>query len=399
VRALLVALLLLVGAAPAHARLTQTAPRKTFVVDLVYSYSLVKNAYDDEGHKTQLIDKLRRYEPGGGLQGVIIPDARVTYHVVVPQLQYGILDQLTLAVAMPFTGLTQVEPRLGWEPGDYHWWLGRAYTEADFWAWAASMGQPRPGTWKGNQGAPSDLVLGLRWRWSDLIPAVTRADVGLALTVTGALPTGRPKDPEQIVSAGTTTWDLHFQGELGLHQATDLVVPRTGGRLVLGIDLFWETFFRHRYDSPVGAVHPLILNLAPYLGPSYTIKPGDFLGFLVQAEVVAVKGPIRKGWLTRRVADPSTLPPLLTFSVGYSFTYLLQSDWRSDSALWDWTQEKLWRPGYKNRLHLEAVVSFLRLGAPLMLVASYKNLSWIPGRNCRASDVISVGLRGPLRFF
>jgi hypothetical protein len=393
-----VLLVLLVGG-PAHARLTQTLPRKTFLLDLAYNYSLVKNAFDDHGRKTQLLDRIQRYEPGGGMQGTIIPDARVTYHVVVPQLQYGITDSLSLGLAVPVVGMTQVEPRLGWEPGDYHWWLGRAYTEEDFWAWAASMGQGKPGTWRGNRGAVSDLVLGLRWRFSDLAPVLGRHGVGLALTLLGALPSGRPRDPEQIVSAGTTSWDLHFQGELGVHLAVDKVLQSTGSRLTLGLDLFYEAFFRHRYTAPEGKIHPLLLNLRPYVGKTYTIDPGDFLGFMVQAEVVAVKGPIRSSWLTRRTPSPEALPPLLSLSVGYSFTYLYQSDWRSDSPLWDFTQEKLWRPGFKNRLIFEAVLSFLRLGAPLQLYVQYKNLSWIPGRNCRASDVVGVGLRGPLKFF
>jgi hypothetical protein len=37
----------------------------------------------------------------------------------------------------------------------------------------------------------------------------------------------------------------------------------------------------------------------------------------------------------------------------------------------------------------------LRLGTPLQAYLSYRTLSWIPGRNSRATDVVTVGLRAP----
>jgi hypothetical protein len=369
------------------------------MLDVAYNHSWLKNAYDNDGKKTELIDRIHRYEPGGGMQGIIIPNASVTYQILVLQLQYGILDYLTVGVGLPLVLQTKVDPKLGWVKGDYHWWLGREYSAQDFWQWAASMGQPRPGTWRGNQGVLSDLILGVRYRFSDHIPQLAARGWGAALSIYGALPTGQPKDPELLVASGTTSWDLHFQGELSFHLAVDKVIRATQNRLILGGDVFYEIFFKRRYDSARGTVNPLIMTLAPYIGDTYTLDPGDFLGFRVQAHVVAIKGPIRNSWLTRKVADKKSLPPLLTFGIGYSFTWLYGSDWQSDSALWDWTQEKLWRPGYKNRLYLDLMLSFIRLGVPLQTYLSYKNLSWIPGKNCRAADVISVGVRGPLKFW
>jgi len=380
-------------------RPSETLPKYTFLFDAAYVHSFLNHAYGNDGENTQLIDKLYRYEPGGGLQGIIIPDARVTYQLLVLKLQYGLTDDLSLGLGVPVVLATTVEPRLSWVPGDYMWWLGRSYTEQDFWDWAASMGQPRPGTFRGNRGALSDIVLGARWRFSDRIPALAGTDLRLAFATYGVLPTGRKKDPEEIVATGTTTWDLHFQGELGFHLGADWTVPGTDRRLTLGLDAFYEILFRHRYITPQGTINPLILNLAPYVGDSYTLDPGDFLGAALSLEAVLARGPVGENWLTARTENPESLPPLLTLTVGYAFTWLFQSDWQSQSALWDWSQEKLWRPGYKNRLTAELVLSLLRLGWPLQVVVGYSNLSWIPGRNCRATDTLTVGVRAPAKFF
>ena len=60
--------------------------------------------YDDTGRLTPLIDEIERYEPGGGWQGTIVPDVLVHYGVLVSQLQYGLLDDLSLG---PGTTLVQ----------------------------------------------------------------------------------------------------------------------------------------------------------------------------------------------------------------------------------------------------------------------------------------------------
>ena len=83
----------------------------------------------------------------------------------------------------------------------------------------------------------------------------------------------------------------------------------------------------------------------------------------------------------------------------YTYTHLGQSDWRSNSAIWDWEREKLWLPGYKNTLFGRLSISLLRLGAPLMLYIGYRNQSWIGGRNTRAADAIFAGIQVPARFW
>lgn len=371
-----------------------------FMLDVAYAYSLVTNAYDNQGRKVPLLAPMRRYEPGGGLQGIIIPNARVTFQMLIPQIRYGILDYLTAAVGVPVVLQTRIDPRMGWVSGDYYWTLGRSYTEEDFWRWAASMGQPKPGTWVGNEGVLSDIVLGMRYRFSAHLPRVERAGFGLALTAYYALPTGRQKDPEEIASAGTTSWELNFQGDLGFHLTADKSFHTLRDRLTVGLDVFYEVFLPHRYRSGVGTKNPLIQTQAPYVGETYVIDPGDFMGCGVYLEGVVWVGPTTQNWLTRRRRDGgAAFPPLVTLSVGYVFTYLTQTDYRSDSALWDWTQEKPWRPGFKNRLLFDLQLSFLRLGAPFMLYVSYKNLSWIHGRNNRPSDVVMSGIRVPFKFF
>jgi hypothetical protein len=198
--------------AGAEAGFTETLPEGVGLVDLSYKYSWLDGAYDDDGNLGPLIDVLRRYEPGGGLQGVITPNVKVRYHVLLSQAQVGVLDDLTLGLAVPLVLKTTVEPDLVWQPGDYQWTLGRAYSDEDFWAWAESMGQPKPDRWEGNKYTLSDIVVGARWRFTDRMGWFDRAGLHGALLFMGALPTGKPADPEEIVAAGTTLWELHTQG-------------------------------------------------------------------------------------------------------------------------------------------------------------------------------------------
>ena len=385
----------------AHAGFTETLPKGTFLLEEGFMHAALDNAWDNDGNLGPIIEEIERYEPGGSLQGIIRPKVEASYDILVNLLQYGILDDLALAVAVPVVLNTQVKPNLEWEEGDYQWTLGRPYSEEDFWEWAESMGQPRPGNWSGNQGTLTDMVIGLRYRFTDRFSWFERHELACAVTILGALPTGSAPDPEEVVTAGTTAWNLHFQGELGIHLSVDKFFRSAlDDRLTLGLDLFYETFFRREYTTSVGTKHPLLLNYQPYAGDTYTIDPGDFAGASCQIDFVPWKGPARATWLSKGSPESAaSFPPLLTLTLRYTFTHLNQSDWESDSELWDWSNEKYWRPGYKNALQGMALFSFLRLGLPLQLYASYRNQTWIPGKNFRAANVLSAGIRIPAKFW
>ena len=398
---LVLASLLAVLPAPAWAGFTETLPQGMFLFDVGYSRSALSEAWDNDGDRASLVDEIVRYEPGGGRQGTLVPDATVVYDLMVFQLQYGVLDALSVGVGLPLVLRTAITPSFGWIPGDYQPALGRAYSQDDFWQWAASMGQSKPGSWSGNRGVPGDVVLGARLRFSDWIPGLRGSEWSLALQVLGALPTGRQADPEEVITAGTTMWDLHAQGDVGLHLGVDRTFRQAlDDRLRLGVEVFYEALLPHRYTTPTGILNPLLLHLSPYVGKTYVIDPGDFLGGSFQVDGVPWRGPALPTWLCGH--DPAraeALPPLLTLSVRYTFTGLLQSDWQSGSDLWDFTQEQRWRPGYKNVLTGTLLASLLRVGVPLQLYVSYRSLGLLPGRNTRAADVLTVGVRVPAKLW
>jgi hypothetical protein len=391
---------LLLAAVPASAGFTETLPKGVVLIDLAYAQSNLNSGWDDHGKRGPLIEEIDRYEPGGGKQGTLIPKPHARFDVLIAQLQVGILDGLTGGIGVPIVLGTRVEPNLDWESGDYQWIMGRAYSEDDFWQWAESMGQPKPGTWEGNKGVLADIVVGLRYRYSDLVPWFRKADLALAVAAFGAIPTGRQADPEEVLAAGTTSWDLHAQGDLGIHLSADKSFRRElDDRLVLGVDVFYEALLPHRYRTADGTKNPLLLTYSPYVGKRYTLDPGDFLGASAQADVVAYRGPALCTWLVKKDREKAAkLPPILTFSFRYTFNYLFQSDWKSKSAIWDWDREKLWRPGYKNILTGKVSINLLRLGVPMIPYASYRNLTWIPGKNSRAVDLFMFGLQVPLKF-
>ncbi|NLH47642.1 MAG: hypothetical protein GX444_03455 [Myxococcales bacterium] len=397
----LLGLMLCLTAGAAWAGFTETLPQGAFMLDVSYLYSYLNSAYDDDGRKVPLIEEVKRYEPGAGLQGTLIPKARTEFGILVSQLQYGIFDNLSAGIGVPVVLYTKIDPDFQWDKGDYNWNLGRSYSEQDFWDWAGSMGQPKPGKWRGNEGVLGDIQLGTRWRFTDGYQSWEKLGLAMAGMMTVALPTGKQPDPEEVVTAGTTSWDLHSNGDLGFHVSLDKSFKESlDGRLLVGVDAFYEFLLPHRYESPEGKKNPLLLNYRPFTGKYYTIDGGDFTGGSVQTDIVPWKGPALGTWLTKGdVEKAKALPPLLTFSFRYSFIYLQQTDWQSDSEIWDYDRERLWRPGYKNMLNGQMVLSLLRLGAPLQPYVAYRNLTWIPGKNCRAADVLSAGTRVLMKFW
>ncbi len=387
--------------ASAWAGFTETLPQGMFMLDEAFVYSYVDSIWDNHDDEAPILEAIDRYEPGGGKQGVIHVRPKAKYMILINKLQYGILDDLSIGLGIPIVLNSEVDPGLSWETGDYQRQIGRPYSEDDFWAWAGSMGQSKPQKWSGNKGKLSDIVLGLRWQWTQRIERFQEIDLHSALSISGIIPTGSPADPEEVVSVGTTMYDLHTMGDLAFHLSFDKKFKEElDNRLTLGLDVFYETFFPRERDAAEGTKHPLLLTQKPYIGNTYTIKPGDFSGFGVQADVVPYRGPAWGTWLVDGDAEKAeNLPPILTVSVNYTFMYLQQSDWRSNFDQWDWDKEKYWRPGYKNFISGTALFSFLRLGAPFQLYCNVRFLSLIPGKNTRAADVVTTGIQVPFKFW
>jgi len=384
----------------ATAGFTETVPAETFVLDAKVSLAELTSRYNDSGKKVPLIDPVVLYEPGGSLQGTLTPQTDVDILLLINMLQYGILDNLTVAVGIPVVMYTDIGLDLNWTPGDYQTQLGRQYTEEDFWQWADTMGQPKPTGTRTNQGVMSDVVLGLRYRFSDDLEWFAGTGLAAAVSVMGALPTGKHPDSEELATMGTSMWSLHSQGELCFHLSLDWEIPGVQGRLKLGTDLFYEFLFEHEYNTPTGSRHPLLLNYSSYVGDNYTIDPGDFAGASLQFDVIPWYGPALATWLVDGDAEKAAgLPPLLAISLRYTHTHLAPSDWSSESALWDWDNEKLWLTGHKNILWARVMLSLLRVGVPLQLYFDYRNQTWLGGRNSRATDVYSAGLVVPAKFW
>ncbi len=395
--------LLLVVASAGQGAETQTLPRGVFSLEVSDVLSSLDKQWSGARQPLSLIDDVPRYEPGAGLQGILRAHPKAEFNIVLLQLLYGLTDWLTVGVSVPIVISTAVTTNLSWQPGDYQSGLGRQYSEDDFWQWAASLGQPRvPARWVGNQGALADIVLGAR----ALLPQtewMQRAHFRWAGLLQANLPTGRDPDPEEAISVGTTAWDLHAAGDVEAHLSADqpFFTDDDGvSRLSVGADVFYS-FFRPRTSvSGTGSKNPLLNNVAPYVGATYVVDPGDWVGATVSLDVSPILGPARASIVSKgSEAQARRLPPLLTLSAGLTHVRTMQSTWRSDSPLWDWDHEKSWQPGDKTTVRFSATVSLLRLGVPLQLVATYRTQGLIPGRYTRAADAFLFGARTVFSFW
>jgi hypothetical protein len=223
-----------------------------------------------------------------------------------------------------------------------------------------------------------------------------------AATLQVALPTGSTMDPEEAVSAGTNLWELHAAGTIEAHLSVDQPFLRTDGvaRCNVGADVFYAAFLPRKYQSGTGALNPLLNNIAPYVGESYWVDGGDWLGGTLSLDVVPLIGPTRASIVSDNSLEKAqTLPSLLTLSLAFTHIRTLQSYWYSDSELWSWEREKLWQPGEKNLVKGTVTLSFLRVGVPIQVYASYRSQDLVPGRYTRPANVLSVGVRTVLKFW
>lgn len=398
-RAILGLAALLLWAGTAHAANTSTLPKNVFILDTAWMDATTEQAWDDARRPQSLLPGIERYEPGGGLQGTITAQPRAQFRLLVPQILYGLTDDLTLAVGAPVVTSIAIDPRLGWTPGAYQPSLGRPYSEDDFWQWAKSMGQKKPAAYLAD-AAMADMILGLRWR----LPAIgvlERAGLKAAAALQIALPTGKAADPEELVGAGTTVWDLHNYGDVEAHLGFDRPFSWGGvNRVNLGADFYYSWLRPRQMQSPTGAKNPLLLTHAPYIGETWTLDPGDFLGFIGSVELVPLVGPTWSSFISgHKVERARSFPPLLTVSLGHAYVKVGQTRFESASKIWSWDREKIWKPGDKNTVRLGAELSLLRLGLPLQLYAGYRDQEWVPGRNTRAANILTFGARLMLRFW
>ena len=401
-RALTLSALLLLVAGVARAAETTTVPAGVFGLDESYVVSHLDQRWDGARHAAPLIDDVRRYEPGGGLQGTLTARPTVEYRLLLSHLYYGITDHLMAAVAVPLVLQTTINTNLGWRSGDYQPQLGRAYSEDDFWAWAKSLGQSRPAnTWQGNRNTFADMIVGARYRLPEN-PVLRATGIELAGSLYLALPTGHTPDPEELVVAGTTTWDLHSYGDAELHVSADrpFTLGFTTPRVNLGADLSYAYFRSRTYDTPHGTKYPLLMNYAPYVGEHYTLSPGNWQVATLSMEVSPILGPTRASMVSGNdLARAQALPALLTFGASYTHVHCQASTWKSDSAKWDYDREKAWGDGDKNALRGSINLSLLRLGLPLQLYALGRNQTLLPGKNTRAANTWSAGARLLLKFW
>lgn len=396
------ALLLLLVASNALAMETQVLPKGTWMLDIAYMYSTIDKQWDGNGKPIALIEPMRRYEPGAGLQGILTPKPKAEFDFLMLQLMYGITDRLSVATYIPIVLRTRVSTNFSWTPGDYQSTLGRPYSLDDFWGWAGSMGQPRvPDKWTGG-AKMADMVVGARY----LLPEfewMKKFNFRWATSLQVVLPTGQNFDPEEAISVGTNMWELHAAGDVEAHLSADkqFFVDSHGiYRINVGADV-WYAFLRPReYKGGHGLKNPLLNNTAPITGDTYIVDGGDWIAGTISADFVPWIGPeldnfITKGDMNRAAA----LPPMLTFSFSYSRIQTFQSDWRSNSPLWDYDREKYWQPGSKNILKGTVTLSLLRVGVPIQIYARYQNGDWLPGRYSRPANIVSAGVRVIAKFW
>lgn len=399
----LAALLALLLAVPARAAETTVLPRGTFALDLAYLSSVIDKQWDGGRRARSLIDDMPRYEPGGGLQGILSARPRASFDFLLMQLLYGVTDDLTVGVYFPLVLRSVIQANFSWVPGDYQSGLGRSYSEQDFWDWAASMGQPRPeDTAIRNVGTPADIILLGRWRLprNQVFDALR---LQTAATLQVALPTGRVADPEELIDTGTTAWDLHSYGDVEVHLSADrpFLVDRYGvPKVNLGLDVFYSFLRPREYKAPRGERSPLLLNVAPYVGDTYWVDPGDWVGGTLSLDLALLDGPALATRVSGNdVEKAKALPPLLSVTLGYTYLATFQSQWTSQSPLWDYEREKNWQPGDKNIFRGMVTLSLLRVGLPVQLYASYRSQDIIPGRFTRPANVLTAGVKLVAKFW
>ncbi len=369
---------------------TTVLPKGGWMLDAAYMFSWIDKQWANY-ESLPLVEEIRRYEPGQGLQGILRPRPKAEFDFLMLQLMYGVTDRLTVGAYVPIVLRTRISTNIEWQPGDYQSTLGRPYSLQDFWGWAGSMGQqPVPDHWTGSRKRPEfEWMKKHHFRWATQLQVV--------------LPTGTNADPEEAVSVGTNMWELHSAGDVEVHLSADkqfLVDDKGIYRFNVGLDLFYAFMRPREYKGGHGLKNPLLNNTAPYVGETYWVDGGDWLAGTLSVDVVPWIGPALPTFVSGQSAErAAALPPMLMLTLSYTRIQTFQSDWQSNSPLWDYDREKYWQAGEKNILRATLTVSLLRVGAPLQIYARYQAGDLIPGRYTRPANIFSAGVRVLAKFW
>ena len=196
---------------------------------------------------------------------------------------------------------------------------------------------------------------------------------------------------------------MHAAGDVEAHVSADkhFFVDQYGVyRLNIGADIFYSFFRPREYTAGRGTVNPLLNNNAFFVGDKYIVDGGDWIGGTISVDAVPFLGPTRASIVSGgNLEKANALPGMLTLTVSYTRVQTFQSDWQSQSPLWDYDREKFWQPGSKNIVRATATVSLLRVGVPLQVYARYQSGDLLPGAYTRPANVFSAGVRLVAKFW
>lgn len=364
--------LLLASTRPALAGYADVPGRGTIVADVSLQFPYSRGAYDEKGNFGNLNEDIVMYDPAGTPLGTISVPAYHYDRVLLSQLFYGFSDDFAAGVIVPYFLKSVTELRLNWTPGAYASDLGRPYSEDDFWRFAGSMGQGKPKDFEAKNRL-GDVVLGGLYQ----VKKTKRYQLGVLSFA--STQTGKPGDPEVLGATGTTGYELQSNGDVGLHLLGDYFI---NPRISVGGEVFYEWFFPRRLDSAMGSVNPLLSYEGKYNGGGYLVVPGDWIGSVVGADFVLLRGTNEPSWITR--SNPKlqkTLPALLTAKPQLKYTRFFGNRYRSDSPFFDAEQARLHRSGYRVNVEFQATLNLLRYGAPVGLYYKYADQELIAGRS------------------
>ena len=362
---------------------TDTAPKHIFMFDLSYRTDTVRHIFDNEGNLVNLSPDIAFYDSNGRWQGTLRVPAVNQETIGLYQIMYGVTDNLTLAVVIPHIITTWTKLNLQWIPGEFDPALGRSMTFEDFCQYIESMGQPCPHDWRGKDNQLGDVIVGFRYRFFQ------KRNFKLAFMGFVSTRTGAPGDPEELGAVGTTGYEYGSNGDLGFY----LIGEKDFKKIVVNGEVFYEPFYTRRWKAPEGKLNPLLLNNASYVGKYYKIKPGDFYGFALGADLTIVKGSDNPTWLTRDNPEmQKSLPSLWIFSISYKRTWGLPDKFYSHSQVFDREMELSHYWKLKNTLQIATTVSLFRIGIPLDFYGTYSDQELLGGRGYMPLKEWGVGV-------